>query len=80
MPCLDEAASPVAVSKGIAADVFFGGGAGDGCSMSGRLMPVVLEQRGAGGVQVDVCWESCEGIGRKCAFYNGFTGVCLQKT
>ena len=27
-----------------------------------------------GGAQVDVCWESCGGIGRKCAFYNGFTG------
>ena len=21
-----------------------------------------------------VCWNSCGGIGRKCAFYNGFAG------
>ena len=28
LPCLDKAASPAAVSKGIAADVFFGGAVG----------------------------------------------------
>ncbi len=42
-------------------------------------MPVVLERRGAGRAQVDVCWESCGGIGRKCAFYNGFAGSVPTK-
>ena len=27
---------------------------------------------GGGWVQVAACWNSCGGIGRKCAFYNGF--------
>ena len=41
-------------------------------------MPVGPEKRGVGGAQVAVGWNSCGGIGRKCAFYNGFTG-CVSK-
>ena len=41
-------------------------------------MPVALEKRGEG-AQVDVCWDSCGGIGRKCAFYNGFAGSCPRQ-
>lgn len=29
---------------------------------------------------MDVCWESCGGIGRKCAFYNGFAGCVPTKS
>ena len=37
-------------------------------------MPLPSENRGAGGAQVAAGWNSCGGIGRKCAFYNGFAG------
>ena len=28
---------------------------------------------------MSICWNSCGGIGRKCAFYNGFTGSVPTK-
>ena len=33
-----------------------------------------------GGAQVAVGWNSCGGIGRKCAFYNGFAGYVPKKS
>jgi len=37
-------------------------------------MPLLLEKGEEGGAQVTSYWNSCGGIGRKCAFYNGFAG------
>ena len=38
-------------------------------------MPVVPVKREAGGgADVAASWNSCGGIGRKCAFYKGFAG------
>ena len=42
-------------------------------------MPVVPERREEGGAQVAALWKSCGGIGRKCVFYNGFTGSVPKK-
>ena len=42
-------------------------------------MPVLPEKREEGGAQVSALWNSCGGIGRKCAFYNGFTGSVPTK-
>ena len=37
-------------------------------------VPVVLERREAGGCASGRLLEELRGIGRKCAFYNGFVG------
>ena len=39
----------------------------------------VGESRGGRGSQVAAGWNSCGGIGRKCAFYNGFAGCVPTK-
>ena len=42
-------------------------------------MPVLTEKRGAGGCASGRPLEQLRGIGRKCAFYNGFAGSVPTK-
>ena len=48
--------------------------------LRGKCAVTLPEKRGAGGAQVTFYWNSCGGIGRKGAFYNGFAGCVPTKS